>query len=94
LEIDALFIALGKLSYRFIILFKPNNHVQYQTLKDLFEQQYSLSKEKIVFRLKKISAKSIQSPHDIDGHYRNKDGNKVKGYSANINIGLIPDRYG
>lgn len=32
----------------------------------------------------KISAKSIQSPHDTYCHYRNKDGNKVKGYSANI----------
>ena len=56
------------------------------TLKTVFEQQYSLSKEKMVLPLEneKISAKSIQSPHDTDAHYRNKDGNKVKGYSANI----------
>ena len=31
-----------------------------------------------------ISAKSVQSPHDTDCHYRNKDGNKVKGYSINV----------
>lgn len=86
LEIDARFIALGKLMYRFVILFKPNNYGQYQTLKAVFKQQYSVSKEKIVLPLEneKISAKSIQSPHDTDCHYRNKDGNKVKGYSANI----------
>ena len=85
-EIDARFVALGKLMYRFIGLFKANNYGQYQTLKTVFEQQYSVSKEKMVLPLEneKISAKSIQSPHDTDCHYRNKDGNKVKGYSANI----------
>ena len=86
LEIDARFIALGRLMYRFVGLFKPNSYGQYQTLKAVFEQQYSVSKEKIVLPLEneKISAKSIQSPHDTDCHYRDKDGNKVKGYSANI----------
>lgn len=85
-EVDALMIALGKLMYRFIVLFKTNNYGQYQTLKAVFEQQYSVSKEKIVlpFENEKISAKSIQSPHDTDCHYRNKDGNKVKGYSVNV----------
>ena len=85
-EIDARFVALGNLMYRFIGLFKANNYGQYQTLKTVFEQQYSVSKEKMVLPLEneKISAKSIQSPHDTDCHYRNKDGNKVKGYSANI----------
>jgi len=85
-EIDARLIALGKLMYRFVVLFKSNNYGKYKTLKTVFEQQYSLSKEKMVLPLEneKISAKSIQSPHDTDAHYRDKDGNKVKGYSANI----------
>jgi len=85
-EIDVQFIALGKLMYRFIGLFKANNYGQYQTLKTVFEQQYSVNKQKIVLPLEneKISAKTIQSPHDTDAHYRNKDGNKVKGYSVNI----------
>jgi Transposase domain (DUF772) len=85
-EIDARFVALGKLMYRFVGLFKANNYGQYQTLNTVFEQQYSVNKAKIVLPLEneKISAKSIQSPHDTDCHYRDKDGNKVKGYSANI----------
>ncbi len=85
-EIDAHFIALGKLMYRFVNLFKANNYGQYQTLKTVFEQQYSVSKDKIALPLEneKISAKSIQSPHDTDCHFRNKDGNKVKGYVSNI----------
>jgi hypothetical protein len=85
-EIDARFLALGKLMYRFVNLFKSYPYGQYQTLKTVFEQQYSVSKEKMVLPLEneKISAKSIQSPHDTDCHYRNKDGNKVKGYSVNV----------
>lgn len=85
-EIDTRLIALGKLMYRFVLLFKSNNYGEYQTLKSVFEQQYSVSKDKMVLPLEnqKISAKSVQSPHDTDAHYRDKDGNKVKGYSANI----------
>lgn len=85
-EIDTRLIALGKLMYRFVVLFKSNNYGEYQTLKTVFEQQYSVSKDKMILPLEneKISAKSIQSPHDTDAHFRNKDGNKVKGYSANI----------
>ena len=85
-EIDQQFIALGLLMYRFINLFKSNPYGQYQTIKTVFEHQFSVSKEKLVLPLEneKISSKSIQSPHDTDCHYRNKDGNKVKGYSANV----------
>ena len=85
-EIDARFLLLGKLMYRFVNLFKSFSGGQYKTLKAVFEQQYSVSKERIVLPLEneKISAKSIQSPHDTDCHYRNKDGNKIKGYSANV----------
>jgi hypothetical protein len=72
--------------YRFVLLFKSNNYGEYQILKTVFEQQYSVSKDKMVLPLEKekISAKSIQSPHDTDAHFRNKDGNKIKGYSTNI----------
>lgn len=85
-EIDNRLIVLGKLMCRFIMLFKSNNYGEYSTLKTVFEQQYSVSKDKMVVPLEneKISAKSIQSPHDTDAHYRNKDGNKVKGFSVNV----------
>lgn len=85
-EIEARLLALGKLMYRFVVLFKSNTSQEYQTLKAVFEQQYSVTKEKMVLprESEKISAKSIQSPHDTDAHYRNKDGNKVKGYSVNV----------
>jgi hypothetical protein len=85
-EIDARFVELGKLMYQFIELFKRYDYGMYGTLKTVFEQQYSVSSEKIILPLEneKVSAQSIQSPHDTDCHYRNKDGNKVKGYSVNV----------
>lgn len=67
-------------------LFKKHDYGTYQTLKSVFEQQFTITPDKSILPLEndKISAKSIQSPHDTDSHYRNKGGNKVKGYSANI----------
>jgi hypothetical protein len=84
-EIETSFLALGKLMHLFIRLFKNYPGGQYDILKAVFEQQYSC-KEKVVLTLEKekISADSIQSPHDPDSHYRNKGGDKVKGNSINV----------
>lgn len=85
-EIDTQIIALGNLMFLFVKLFEKHSNGQYQILKAVFEQQFSVSAEKVVLPLDndKISSKSIQSPHDTDAHYRNKDGNKIKGYSVNV----------
>src|SRR5690554_4257347 len=76
-EIDSRFVELGKLMYRFIELFKRYDYGMYGTLKTVLEQQYVVSSDKTILPLEneKVSAKSIQSPHDTDCHYRNKDGN-------------------
>ncbi|MDD4592384.1 MAG: hypothetical protein PHG06_18440 [Parabacteroides sp.] len=73
-EIDARFVELGNLMYLLIKLFKGYDYGWYGTLKTVFEQQYRVSEDKIVLPLEneKVSAKSIQSPHDTDCHYRNK----------------------
>lgn len=85
-EIDDRFQALGKLMYRLIKLFKKYDYGAYRTLKSVFEQQFTLTPEKTILprEKEKTSVQSIQSPHDPDRHYRNKGGNKVKGYSANL----------
>lgn len=72
--------------YRFIKLFKRHDYGTYQTLKRVFDKQFTVTTNKTILPLEndKISAKSVQSPHDADSHYRNKGGKKVKGYSANI----------
>ena len=58
----------------------------YHLLSEVFAQQFEvLSDEQVIARdPQTISAQSIQSPYDPDAHYRNKAGQQVKGYSANV----------
>lgn len=85
-EMDTRFAALGMLMHRFIKLFKKHDYGEYNTLCAVFEQQFTVTSEKSVLPLdkEKISAQSVQSPHDTDAHYRNKGGKKMKGYSVNL----------
>lgn len=64
-EVEASFLALGKLIHRFTGLFKKYPGGQYDILKAVFNQHYSY-KKKVLLALEKekISADSIQSPHD------------------------------
>lgn len=85
-EPDNRFVASGKLMYRLVTLFKAYPYGRYQILKTVFEEQFRIDESKTVLAVAndQISAKSIQSPHDTECHYRNKDGNKVRGYSVNV----------
>ncbi len=85
-EIKSKIEELGILIYNILPLFSKSKDVRYQTLQRVFAEQYQVDDSQIVLPRKKetISAKSVQSPHDTDCDYRNKDGNKVKGYSINI----------
>ncbi len=77
---------LGELIHKILPLFPGSSSPHYLTLQKVFNEQFNVDENKIVVGREKeeISAKSIQSPHDTDCHYRNKDGNKVKGYGINI----------
>ncbi len=78
---------LGLLAHDLILLFEPISSIHYSTLKRVFSEQFKMDDDDktIIPRNKEeISAGSVQSPFDTDCHYRNKDGNKVKGYSINV----------
>lgn len=77
---------LGELIYRILPLFSNVGAPGYQTLKRVFNEQFSVAENKIVIAKpnEEITTQSVQSPHDTDCTYRNKDGNKVKGYAINI----------
>ena len=77
---------LGALIYEILPLFSSYNCKHYETLKNVFDQQFVVGTDKIVIARKKedVSAKSIQSPHDTDCDFRDKDGNKIKGYTDNL----------
>jgi hypothetical protein len=76
---------LGELIYKVLPLFCSAKSTHYTTLERVFHEQFRIDEAKLVITRNKeeISAKSIQSPHDTDCDFRNKDGNKVKGYSFN-----------
>lgn len=85
---------LGELIYHILPLFSSSTSVHYQTLQKVFNEQYKVDENKVVVGREKeeISAQSVQSPHDTDCHYRNKDGNKVKGYSVNVTESCDDDK--
>lgn len=77
---------LGELINKLLPIFYSVKTLYYDTLERVFHEQFRLDDKKLVITRNKeeISAKSIQSPHDTDCDFRNKDGNKVKGYSLNV----------
>ena len=91
-EVEGLLEGLGLLMYRLVGVQDAQKNKEYELLKRVFEDQYELvsgpgggKKKKVVLRDKtQISGRSVQSPHDPDSEYRDKGGNKVKGYSVNV----------
>lgn len=77
---------LGLLIQTILPLFEKIGGEHYQTLLRVFEDQFQVneSKEVISKDNKDISPKSVQSPHDTEATYRNKDGNQVRGNAINI----------
>lgn len=67
-------------------LLKANKQNPYhEVLSRIFQEQYKSGDGLIQVRDKEeISSDSVQSPHDTDCGYRNKRGQKVKGYHVNI----------
>ena len=85
-EVKSRLQELGGLIYKILPLFSSSTSVYYQILQRVFNEQYRVDEKKVVVAREKeeISAKSVQSPHDTDCHYRNKDDQKMKGYSINV----------
>lgn len=82
-ELDTRMQNFGHLIYRLLKIFKHNPH--YEVLSRVFKEQYKSGDGLIQIRDKEeISADSVQSPDDPDCSYRDKNGQKVKGYSINV----------
>lgn len=95
-EVKTRLLELGVLIYKILPLFDESlQGSYYQTLKRVFDEQFKVIEDNkmVVARDKEeISAKSVQSPHDHDCNYRNKDGNQVKGYSINVTESCDDDK--
>lgn len=76
---------LGELIYKILPMFSNLESESYETLKRVFEEQFEVENKEVKSREKeRISAKSVQSPHDPESTFRNKDGDHCKGYSINV----------
>jgi hypothetical protein len=91
-EVTRLFEELGMVMYRLLTVKGAERNVEYSLLNRVFEEQYELSsgpgggkKKRVKTREKtEVTGQSVQNPHDHDSEYRDKGGNKVKGYSLNV----------
>jgi hypothetical protein len=91
-ELETKLSQLGSLIYTILNHMDNNPADAFQTLRRVFNEQYEVDKEVVTPRAKQeISAKSVQSPHDTDCHYRQKDDQQVKGYSINATETCDPD---
>lgn len=77
---------IGIVIYKMVKLFSDLQCESFKLLQRVFAEQYKVSEDQqIELRPKEeISSSSVQSPHDPDSAYRNKQGQQVKGYSVNI----------
>jgi hypothetical protein len=77
---------IGILVYSIIQSITKVQSSEYDTLKQVFQEQYNVEDDKAIQLKpnKEISAKSIQSPHDTECDYRRKNNEDTKGYSQNI----------
>jgi len=77
---------IGILIYRLLNRLEYLQTELYKLLQRVFNEQYKVAEDQqIELRPKEeISSSSVQSPHDTDSAYRNKQGQQVKGYSVNI----------
>ena len=68
------------------LIFEGSENKKYTTPKKVFEQQYKLNEEKIIITRpnEEITSDSVQSPHDVDAKYRNKNGEDTKGYVVTV----------
>jgi hypothetical protein len=91
-EVERLFEGLGTLVYRLLEEAGSEKNKEYGLLKRVFEEQYEVvggpgggKKKRVKGREKsQISGKSVQSPYDDESEYRDKGGDKYKGYSVNV----------
>lgn len=86
-EVQEKLKSLGSLIYKLLSVLREKDSDHYNTLKRLFEEQYRVNTESQQVELRpkeELHSGTIQSPHDTDCAYRNKDNRPVKGYSTNV----------
>lgn len=92
-EIVSHLVSYGAVIYTLLNTFSDHTSEQYRLLQRVFNEQYKVAEnDQIEVRPKEeITSGSVQSPHDPDCAYRNKNETPVKGYSVNITETISED---
>lgn len=89
---DNTLIELGYLMARILKTYTLGNSEKVGLLLRVFSEQYKIEGDLIVLKdVKELKSDSLQSPYDEDAAYRDKNGQKVQGYSANVTETNNPD---
>lgn len=84
-EREKMIESLGYLLYRITNAYSEKESEKYRLITRVLGEQYRIEGDKVMLKkAKELKADSLQSPYDEDAEYRNKNGEKVQGYSGNI----------
>jgi len=85
LKREELLLKTGNLLLRIQTNFKEDESKKYHLIVRVLSEQYTIESDKVILKpVKEVSSKSLQSVGDEDAQYRNKNGEKVQGYVANV----------
>jgi Transposase domain (DUF772)/Transposase DDE domain len=85
LKREELLLKTGNLLLRIQTNFKEDESKKYHLIVRVLSEQYTIESDKVILKpVKEVSSKSLQSAEEEDAEYRNKNGEKVQGYVANI----------
>lgn len=84
-EKEGLLFELGNLLMHLQSLYSERDSEKYSLIERIFTEQYKVETDQVMLKEnKEIRADSLQSPFDEDAAYRDKNGQQVQGYSANL----------
>jgi len=84
-EKSDMILKLGSLLLQLKQFYDDSDSDHFHLLTRLLDDQYEIDRQKVILKKpSEVSANSLQSAHDSDAAYRNKNGQTVKGYSVNI----------
>jgi len=85
---------IGEDLYFFVNEFESKYHIHsaYKNLVRVFQEHYSIEEKKIIVKKgSELKGSNLQSPDDTEATYRKKNGEKAKGYVANITETCDPE---
>lgn len=89
---DQMLSQLGYILFRLVKDFSSKDNPKYDLAAKVFMEQYQLIEDKVELKpYKAVPTDSVQSPHDEDAAFNNKNGRKNTGYTLNATETCDPE---